>query len=60
MTLTYDANNGLCPVYNIQEYFGKISLIDVSKILNFGELFKDKVKGQGQGHSWCSFSYAKI
>ena len=56
MTLTFDANNRLWPVYNIQAYFGKISLIDVSKILNLGELFKVKAKSQGQGHSWCSFS----
>ena len=54
MTLTFDANNRLCPVHNIQTYFGKISLTDFSKILNFGELLKVKVKGQG--HSWCSFS----
>ena len=29
---------------NIQTYFGKFSLIDVSKILTLGELFKVQVK----------------
>ena len=43
-------------MHNIQAYFGKFSLIDVSKILTLGELFKVKVKGQGQGHVWYSFS----
>ena len=39
------ANNRLCPVHNIQAYFGKISLVDVSKILTLGKLVK--VKSQG-------------
>ena len=43
-------------MHNIQAHFGKFSLIDVSKILTLGEIFKVKVKGQGQGHIWCSFS----
>ena len=59
MTLTFDANNRLCPVYNILAYFGKFSLIDVSKILNFGELFQVKAKGQGQGHSCAVFHKLK-
>ena len=49
------ANNRLWPVHNIQAYFGKFSLIDVSKILTLCELFKVKVKSQGQGHIWCGF-----
>ena len=44
LTLTFNINNRLCPVHDIQAYFGKISLTDVSKILNLGELFKVKVK----------------
>ena len=44
LTLTFEANNRLCPVHNIQAYFGKFSLIDVSKILALGKLFKVKVK----------------
>ena len=56
LDLTFDANNRLCPVHNIQAYFGKFSLIDVSKLLTLGKLFKVKVKSQGQGHIWCSFS----
>ena len=58
LTLTFDANNRLCPVCNIQAYFGKFSLIDVPKILTLGELFKVKVKSQG--HIWCGFSCTKI
>ena len=34
------ANNRLWPVNNIQVYFGKFSLIDVSKILTLGKLVK--------------------
>ena len=30
-------------MHNIQAYFGKFSLIDVSKMLTLGELFKVKV-----------------
>ena len=41
--LDLQTSNGLCPVHNIQAYFGKISLNDVSKILNLGEVFKVKV-----------------
>ena len=36
------ANNRLCPVNNIQAYFGKFSLIDVLKILTLGKLVKVK------------------
>ena len=43
LTLTFDTNNILCPVHNIQAYFGKFTLTDVSKILTWGELFKVKV-----------------
>ena len=42
LTLTFDANNRSGPVHNIQAYFGKFSLIDVSKILTLGELVKVK------------------
>ena len=40
LTLTFDANYRLGPVHNIQAYFGKFSLTDVSKILTLGELVK--------------------
>ena len=50
------ANNRLCHVHNIQENFGKFTLIEVSKILASNKLFKVKVKSQGQGHIWSSFS----
>ena len=44
LILTFDlANNRLCPVHNIQTYYGQFSLIGVSKILTLGELFKVKV-----------------
>ena len=44
LALAFDlAKNRLCPVHNIQVYFGYFSLIDVSKILTLGELFKVKV-----------------
>ena len=42
------ANNRSWPVHNIQVYFGKLFLIDVSKNLTFGNLLKVKVKSQGQ------------
>ena len=36
MNLTFDLdNNRLWPVHNIQAYFGKFSLIEVSNILTF-------------------------
>ena len=60
LTLTFDANNRLCPVHNIQAYFDKFSLIYVFKILTLGELFKVKVKIQGQGHIWYGYSETKI
>ena len=37
-------NKRLWPVHNIQAYFGKFSVTEVSKILTFGKLFKVKVK----------------
>ena len=44
LILTFDlANNRLCPVHNIQAYYGYFSLIGVSKILTLGKLFKVKV-----------------
>ena len=37
LILTFDiANNRLCPVHNIQAYYGQFSLIGVSKILTLG------------------------
>ena len=56
LDLTFDANNRLCHVHNIQAYVGKFFLNDVSKILTLGTLFKVRVKNQGQSHIWCSFS----
>ena len=40
LALTFDTNNRLWPVHNIQAYFDKFSLIYVSKILTLDKLVK--------------------